>query len=147
MWVIMIVLASCQDVADDPAQGEAVTFEPGYPSLHTVPPRPQLSYPVEQRRAIVDQLVADRENARYTDEVVRYRAGLSSQPPPAALTLAAVPPEPESDAPDAAQAVTPPVATAQRRPRRPRPCSGRRRTVSIRSCGYVTTTTADRQAK
>jgi hypothetical protein len=104
MWVLMIVLASCQDVADETAPGEAVTFAPGYPSLHTVPPRPQLSYTVEQRSAIVDRLIADRDNARYTDEVVRYRAGLSSVPPPAPPALAAVPPEPEMGAPDAAHA-------------------------------------------
>ena len=108
MWVLMIVLASCQDVAEQPGQIEAVTFDPGYPSLHTVPPRPQLTYTVEQRRAIVDMLVADRANARYTEEVVRYRAGLSSEPPPAALALAAV--RRTGRAPDAAQAITPPVA-------------------------------------
>ena len=60
MWVLMIVLASCQDVAEQPAQIEPVKFDPAYPSLHTVPARPQLSYTVEQRRAIVDMLIADR---------------------------------------------------------------------------------------
>ena len=49
-----------------------------------MPPRPQLSYTVEQHRAIVDGLVADRENARYTDQVIRYRSGQSSLPPPPA---------------------------------------------------------------
>jgi hypothetical protein len=82
MWVLMIVLASCQDVAEQPGPIEPVTFATEYPSLHTVPPRPELSYTVEQKRAIVDMLIADRANARYTDEVVRYRAGLSSDPPP-----------------------------------------------------------------
>jgi hypothetical protein len=66
-----------------------------YPSLHTVPPRPQLSYDVQQRRAIVDGLIADRENARYTDQVVRYRTGQSSLPPPPTppKVVAAVVPE------------------------------------------------------
>ena len=82
MWVVIVALASCQDVAEETAEPETVAVESGYPSLHTVPPRPQLSYPVEQRRAIVDGLVADRENARYTSEVIRYRTGLSSMPPP-----------------------------------------------------------------
>jgi hypothetical protein len=104
----MISLASCQDVAEEPTPSQAVTVEPGgYPSLHTVPPRPQLSYSVEQRRTIVDGLIADRENARYSGDVVRYRAGLSSLPPPAAPAFAAVPPAPEPEAADAAAASTP----------------------------------------
>ena len=93
MWVLMIVLASCQDVAEQPGPIEPVTFAPEYPSLHTVPARPQLSYTVEQKRAIVDMLIADRANARYTEGVVRYRAGLSSEPPLPAPALAAASPE------------------------------------------------------
>ena len=108
MWVLMIALASCQDVAEQPGPIEPVTFAPEYPSLHTVPARPQLTYTVEQKRAIVDMLIADRVNARYTDGVVRYRAGLSSEPPPPAPALAAVP-ESELRALGAAPAITPPV--------------------------------------
>jgi len=55
-----------------------------YPDLRSVPPRPQLSYSVEQRRAIVERLISDRALARYTDQAVRYRSGLSSLPPPPA---------------------------------------------------------------
>lgn len=62
--------------------------EAGYPSLQSVPPRPQLSYTVQQQRQIVEALIADRENARYTGQVVRHRSGLSSLPPPP------TPPEP-----------------------------------------------------
>ncbi|MEM7021188.1 MAG: hypothetical protein AAF637_01210 [Pseudomonadota bacterium] len=61
---------------------------------------------MRQQREIVDSLVADRENARYTSEVVRYRSGLSSMPPPPAPpepidTAALVPeaPEPEDEPP------------------------------------------------
>jgi hypothetical protein len=108
----MLGLASCQDVAERSAPAEGAAAEPGYPSLHTVPPRPQLSYTVEQRRAIVDGLIADRENARYSSAVVRYRAGLSSLPPPAAPSFAAVPAEARPEAPDAADAVTAPARDA-----------------------------------
>lgn len=95
----MVALASCQNVDGEPAgpgpaaadpagQASGAALEPpaqeGYPELYTVPPRPTLSYTVEQRRAIVDGLVADRENARYTSQVVRYRSGLSELPPPEA---------------------------------------------------------------
>ena len=62
--------------------------EAGYPPLQSVPPRPQLSYTVQQQRQIVEALIADRENARYTSQVVRHRSGLSSLPPPP------TPPEP-----------------------------------------------------
>jgi outer membrane protein OmpA-like peptidoglycan-associated protein len=102
MWVVIAVLASCQGPAGKPAKTGTITATEGYPSLHTVPPRPQLSYSVEQRRAIVDGLVADRENARYTGEVVRYRAGLSNTPPPEPPIVAAVEAGPE--AADAASA-------------------------------------------
>ncbi|MGH6904861.1 MAG: hypothetical protein ACREIR_19220, partial [Geminicoccaceae bacterium] len=92
-----MALASCQDLAGEPAQTGTVVEAGAYPSLHTVPPRPQLSYPVEQRRAIVDGLVADLENARYTSGVVRYRSGLSGMPPPEPEIVAAVPLEVEPD--------------------------------------------------
>jgi hypothetical protein len=106
-----VALASCQRVdgpgaattargaaseqAADQVDRTAATATSEYPSLHTVPPRPRLSYSVEQSRAIVDGLVADRENARYTDQVVRYRSGQSSLPPPPAppTAVAAVVPE------------------------------------------------------
>ena len=90
----IVALAACQSVywpwaaasapngAAEPAA--ATTTNDAYPNLHTVPPRPKLSYSVQQRRAIVDGLVADREMARYTDQVVRYRSGQSSLPPPPA---------------------------------------------------------------
>ena len=91
-------MAAGEPASEQPADqvdgaGAAPTSE--YPSLHTVPPRPRLSYSVQQSRAIVDGLVADRENARYTDQVVRYRSGQSGQPPPPAppTTVAAAVPE------------------------------------------------------
>jgi hypothetical protein len=61
----------------------------GYPSLRTVPPRPRLTYPVEQRREIVEGLISDRENARYTDQQVRYRTGRSDVPPAAPRAVSA----------------------------------------------------------
>jgi outer membrane protein OmpA-like peptidoglycan-associated protein len=101
MWVVLMVLASCQNAAEEPGLTEAVPAQSDYPSLHTVPLRPQLSYTVEQRRAIVDGLIADRENARYSNQVVRYRTGLSGLPPPATPPVAAAPP---TAAPDVASA-------------------------------------------
>ena len=84
-----LALPGCQKMGDDGATASSEPMpvaqapaESEYPSLQTVPPRPQLSYTVQQQRQIVDALVADRENARYTGQVVRHRSGLSSLPPP-----------------------------------------------------------------
>ena len=87
-----LALAGCQQGADQapptapPTETVASpdTSSSGYPPLQSVPPRPQLSYTVQQQRQIVEALVADRENARYTSQVIRYRSGLSSLPPPPA---------------------------------------------------------------
>ena len=77
-----------------------------------MPPRPQLSYPVRQQRAIAGELLADRDNARYTEQVIRHRAGLSDLPPPPgapaadheltveALIAEALPVEPEGAEPE-----------------------------------------------
>jgi hypothetical protein len=77
-----------------------------YPSLHTVPPLPQLSYPVEQQREIVERLISDREHARYTDQRIRYESGLSSLPPPPA------PPESLADASAEADQIVPAAPAA-----------------------------------
>jgi outer membrane protein OmpA-like peptidoglycan-associated protein len=105
---MMVILAACQNVDEGATRTETAVQPSGYPDLHTVPPRPQLSYTVEQRRTIVDGLVADRENARYTSEVIRYRAGLSSMPPPPEpKALAAAPSEAEPEPGEAAATSSP----------------------------------------
>lgn len=63
-----------------------------YPALSTVPPRPRLSYSIEQRREIADALVSDRANARYDRALARYEVGLDQAPP--AGNAPAVIPEP-----------------------------------------------------
>ena len=95
LLVCGLALPGCQEMGDDGAtasSGTAPAEEPAaaaeYPLLQSVPPRPQLSYTIQQQREIVEALIADRENARYTSQVVRHRSGLSSLPPPPA------PPEP-----------------------------------------------------
>jgi hypothetical protein len=117
----VLALAGCQSVDEGSAaspssgpsdtgtaedSGAAAESGTAYPDLHTVPPRPQLSYTVQQRRAIVDGLIGDRENALYTDQVVRYRAGLSTLPPPPQppSVTAAIEPSPEAAGATAAPA-------------------------------------------
>jgi hypothetical protein len=108
-----LALPGCQEMGDDraTASSEAAPIaeapaEAGYPPLQSVPPRPQLSYTVQQQRQIVQALIADRENARYTSQVVRHRSGLSSLPPPP------TPPEP-------ARPITAEPAIAARAPELP----------------------------
>jgi outer membrane protein OmpA-like peptidoglycan-associated protein len=77
--LLALALAGCTvgpDTGPDPEVEAA-----DYPALSTVPPRPRLSYSIEQRRQIVDALVSDRANARYDREVARYEAGLAQAPP------------------------------------------------------------------
>lgn len=63
-----------------------VSDDTPFPPVGTVPPRPSLTYSVQQERAIVDALISDREHARYTGQTIRYRAGradsLPAAPPP-----------------------------------------------------------------
>ncbi|MDX1540096.1 MAG: hypothetical protein R3349_01705 [Geminicoccaceae bacterium] len=67
---------------------EQLDADASYPPVASVPARPQLSYTVEQEREIVDALISDRENARYTGSAVRYRSGLSDAPPAGPANIA-----------------------------------------------------------
>jgi hypothetical protein len=115
--ILVLVLAffGCQNVdgqPDAPASNVPAPADDGYPNLHSVPPRPQLSYTVRQQREIAGELLADRDNARYTEQVIRHRAGLSTLPPPPepptidhepaveAVIAEAPPDEPESAEPE-----------------------------------------------
>ncbi len=115
----LVASAGCQNVAEPATTDQISTTAPttsatDYPSLYTVPPRPQLTYSVQQRRAIVDGLIADRANARYTDQVVRYRTGRSALPPPPAPppVVAAVEPEAPAGPPAPGEAASSPPAAA-----------------------------------
>lgn len=77
---------------DDPPPPQAQTDDQGYPTLSSVPERPQPTSTPEQRQEIAEGLVADRDNARYTDEVLR---GVPGAPPPRLPQITATPtPEP-----------------------------------------------------
>ena len=112
--ILLLASFGCQNLdehLDTSASKAAARTDEGYPSLHSVPPRPQLSYPVRQQRAIVGELLADRTNARYTEQVIRYRAGLSALPPPPAPPATARQP-----AVDAVIAEAPPVEPEDTQP-------------------------------
>ncbi len=117
----LVASTGCQSVdkptpADQIGPAATATTSADYPSLHSVPPRPQLSYSLQQQRAIVDGLVNDRANARYTDQVVRYRSGRSSLPPPPApppVVAATEPAAPAGPAEPGAAAPSQPDVTAK----------------------------------
>jgi hypothetical protein len=121
----LVASTGCQSVAE-PATTEQIgttattTSASDYPSLYTVPPRPHLTYNVQQRRAIVDGLIADRANARYTDQVIRYRTGRSTLPPPPAP-----PPVVASVEPTAPAEPTKPGKAAAPPPQMPETTGGR----------------------
>lgn len=90
--LLVALLASCQSTAPAPGDSPPRPVPPGdYPDLASVPPRPQLSYTVEQRRAIGNQLVADRANARYRAAELAYATGATSEPPVPAVADVAQP--------------------------------------------------------
>jgi len=79
--------------------------EQPFPSVNSTPAKPTPA-PVQDRRAIAQGLQADRDNARYTDEVLRA-SGPAASPPPA---VAAAPPPPPPPAQVARVTEPPPPA-------------------------------------
>ena len=98
---VMFLLAGCSSVPDwaDPTEwfGSDTTSEsaesaktpagktPGegkdYPNLASVPERPKAPTE-EERKQLTDSLTADRENAEYSEEVIRRQSASSVPPPP-----------------------------------------------------------------
>lgn len=102
-----LLLVACGDFVENipprPAASEDPTIaETPYPSLATVPARPQLTYTLEQRREIAEGLVADRSNARYAGDTVRRELDRPVQPdtapPLPPLPAAATPPATDAEA-------------------------------------------------
>ena len=91
--------------SDGEAAQEAAFAEPvpgadaPYPKLSTVPPMPSRTT-ISEMKAIAEGLIADRENARYTDQVIR-RGGEVPEPAPAPA-----PPQP-APAPESSLPVEP----------------------------------------
>lgn len=76
---------------DEPAPASAATggansstvSNDRFPNLGRVPPRPVEVSTEGERRKAMDNLAADRENARHTDQELRARPADSNTPPPA----------------------------------------------------------------
>jgi outer membrane protein OmpA-like peptidoglycan-associated protein len=91
---------------------EAAADPKAFPKLGTVPDRPPRSTP-EERKQIADGLIADRANARYTDEQLRLQTdgGTRAPPPPARRA-----PEPARTAEPARAAEAPQTSDPPRAP-------------------------------
>jgi outer membrane protein OmpA-like peptidoglycan-associated protein len=108
LLLLGLLLSGCQPASGpEPGVSPAQPASPAaYPDLASVPPRPRLTYTVEQRREIADELVADREHASYRRAELDYATGRSATPP------APLPPAPPAPAPAAAPEVGPPPGDA-----------------------------------
>lgn len=101
LWVQLLVACAPQLPAvseEAAALARAAQAEP-YPELARVPPRPRLGYTVQQRRRIVQGLIADREQARHAGETLRHKVAGAPPPAPLPATPAATPPPPPQAAP------------------------------------------------
>ncbi|NNE83651.1 MAG: OmpA family protein [Alphaproteobacteria bacterium] len=81
------------------------------PSLSSVPPRPDDATPPDVRQRVVEGLVADRENARYSDQSIRLQGSTRETVPAPATTVAPPPPTISSDAATQTSSATPSSAT------------------------------------
>ena len=106
-------------------QTTAAAGDQAYPKLSTVPQPPQARTAPSVRRRVTEGLIADRENARYTDQAIRLQGTTPptrTPPPPAVapqppVTAARPAPPPVATAPSRAPAPPPPAAL----PPAPRP--------------------------
>ncbi|MSO66203.1 MAG: OmpA family protein [Alphaproteobacteria bacterium] len=95
-------------VTDQFSSDPAPHAQQSAPPLSSVPERPRAT-PLEDRRQVTQGLVADREGARYTDDIVR-RAETDSPTPPSVRTAPA--PTQVARAEPPPRALPPPVAVA-----------------------------------
>lgn len=103
----LVTLGGCGELLDSVPPRPAAIDDPAvaetpFPRLAEVPARPRLTYNLEERRAIVEGLVADRDNARHQGDELRQEAGKAPLPPapplpPRPPAKAAPPADPAAD--------------------------------------------------
>jgi outer membrane protein OmpA-like peptidoglycan-associated protein len=99
------------DPATTPNASNLAAGEAGdYPNLASVPPPPSRATSTADREKLTESLVADRANAKYSDEKLRAGFGAVSAPPPSAPPPPAAPPLPPSGLRD--EPGTPPSGAA-----------------------------------
>src|SRR5215469_8437252 len=109
-----------------------------YPNLATVPPPPERALTQAEREKLTQSLIADRTNAKYSDE--KLRAGF-----PAVSAPAPPPPPPVPEATDAGQAKTAADASPSAPPAAaPSPASGETPAATASSSGPDSRTASDK---
>ena len=107
LLILLVGAGGCSDLLESVPPRPAAIDDPAvdetpYPRLAAAPARPRLSYSLEQRRTIVEGLVADRDNARHQGDALRAETGRPPLPavpplPPAPLPKASPPADPAAD--------------------------------------------------
>ncbi len=114
--------AGAAEARERAAAETAATRDAAYPTLASVPDRPTPPTARQIRERVLQGLVSDRRNARYTDEIVRGRDTVpapaaaspqSSVSQPAAVTIGLAAPEKAPPDSAAAPAAAPPVAKVE----------------------------------
>lgn len=95
-----------------PADARTADSDSSFPSLGSTPERPETSS-AKDRREVASSLVADRENARYTDETLRLQ-GATAAPPSVASAQTAVDARARDVADDAAERADAMARTAEK---------------------------------
>ena len=95
--------ASEQGVRDRSDAQREVSDDADTPSLTAVPSRPEMPT-TSNRERVVEGLISDRENARYTDEAIRLQGSTSASEASQSV------PRPAASAPEKVTAPTPSVA-------------------------------------
>lgn len=100
-WVNPMGWFGDDEPAQAPAAGSAAaasaTSSDRFPNLGRVPPRPVEVTSEGERRQALDNLAADRNNARHTDQELRARPADSNTPPPAPRAPVTQMPGPSAD--------------------------------------------------
>lgn len=82
-----------------------------FPNLASVPDRPAAPTE-EERKRLAEQLTADRENAKYSEETIKRQSAVTPPPPPPPSTAAAAPTPPAA----AATVARPPASSTPVQP-------------------------------
>jgi outer membrane protein OmpA-like peptidoglycan-associated protein len=111
--------AGQQSVRERGDQETAAAADQPTPNLSSVPDRPTETTPASTRERVVEGLVADRENARYSDETVRLQGEsreAAAAPAAAATPRAAPSAPPATPAPTTAVPQPPQISATTGRP-------------------------------
>jgi hypothetical protein len=102
------LLGGCSMFDSKPSPGEAAATGQPYPNLGTVPTQAPPTTSSADRAQVTQGLVADQQNAAYSNDQLKAQPGAGSTPPPAAQP----PTTTEAAAAPAAPAATAPATTA-----------------------------------